>query len=150
MTTYNISEIAALLTDDPNIFCEAEPVATSDEGPQVRNVGTTGYRGTVASTNNRYQKALSGQKADPKKYIKEVQKIIVMGAKELAADTNNPELLTKYLKLLKMTINADLLKIAQYYRTQLDKGQQDQQDPLQNQQDPLQDPQQQGTQLGQP
>lgn len=145
MTTYNISEIAALLTDDPNIFCEAEPVATSDEGPQVRNVGTTGYRGTVASTNNRYQKALSGQQADPKKYIKEVQKIIVMGAKELAAD---PKLLTKYLKLLKMTVNADLLKIAQYYRTQLD--QKEQQDPLQDQQDQLQPPQQQGTQLGQP
>ena len=141
-----ILKIAQILTEDPNVFCElatpdqVQPADPSvDAGPQVKNVGTTGYRGTVASTNARYQNALANQKADPKKFIKEVQKIIVTGAKELAT---NPDQLSKYLKLLKITINADLLKIAAYYRKQQQQqtdqqaGQQqaDQQDPLQGDQ----------------
>lgn len=116
----NIQEIADLLTEDPDIMCEAE-------GPRVRNLGTA-LRGMVATQGKKYgnalEKAVSGG-TDVKKLVKEVQSAIVNGAKLLA---NDPEELETFLKTLKQTINSDLVKIAAYYRKQQDKQEQGQED----------------------
>ena len=111
----NIQQIANMLTEDPDILCE---IAAGDNkgDPRVRNVGTTKLRGNVATTSDRYTKALEKQTqkgVDPRKLVKEVQTAIVNNAKLLA---DNPEKLEQFLKILKMTINPDLLKIAAFYR----------------------------------
>ena len=114
-------QIANMLTEDPDIIHE---IAAGDGGdirglgggPRVRNVGTTALRGNVASTGGRYEKALQQQAdkgVDSKKFVKEIQTAIVRGAKMLA---DRPDELEEFLKLVKSTVNSDLLKIAAYYR----------------------------------
>jgi len=122
-----IQQIANMLTEDPDILIE---IAAGDGGdirglgggPRVRNVGTTALRGNVASTGDRYGRALQQQAdkgVDSKKFVKEIQTAIVRGAEMLS---DRPDELEEFLKLVKSTVNSDLLKIAAYYRKKQDEG----------------------------
>jgi hypothetical protein len=80
---------------------------------RTKNIGGTQYRGNVATTGQRYEKALQTQEADPKRLVREVQKTIVNSAKALA---ENPDALSQYLRLVKATVNHDILQIAKHFR----------------------------------
>jgi len=80
----------------------------------LRNLGT-GFRGGVATTTDKYEKALAqqaGKDESVKKLVKEVQSSLER-CSELAA--KDPEILKAFLKLVKATVNSDVLKIAAHY-----------------------------------